>query len=207
MRYGPEHKQATHARILAAAESLFRTAGFTGASVERVMRAAGMTVGGFYAHFASKEALLAEAIGEFMRKTEPRWVGGLEDLRGTEWVAHFARRYLSRQNRDNLETGCIVPSLLSDLTRGPPEAQAAFAQGLESLVAEATRHVPGGEGVTARQRALATLALCFGAMTLARATSSQALSDEVLQAARAFLVAEDKDPAERAARAVKNRAR
>jgi len=62
MRYGPEHKQATHLRILAAAESLFRQHGFEGASVERVMRAAGLTVGGFYAHFTSKEALLAEAL-------------------------------------------------------------------------------------------------------------------------------------------------
>ncbi|WP_395839279.1 TetR/AcrR family transcriptional regulator [Archangium violaceum] len=190
MRYGPGHKQATHERILAAAESLFRREGFAGASVERVMKAAGLTVGGFYVHFASKDTLLAESVRAFMRKTGPRWLGGLEDLRGREWLGHFVRRYLSRQNRDNLESGCLMPSVLSDLTRASPEAQAALAEELEVLVAEAVARVPAEAGVTARQRALSTLALCFGTMTLARATSSHPLSDELLEAARALLLAE-----------------
>lgn len=191
MRYGPEHKQATRERILAAAESLFRREGFAGASVERVMKAAGLTVGGFYAHFSSKDTLLAESVRAFMRKTGPQWLGGLEDLRGREWLSHFVRRYVSRQNRDNLESGCLMPSVLSDLTRASPEAQAAFVEELEVLVAEAVAHVPAEAGVTtARQRALGTLALCFGTLTLARATSSQPLSDEILEAARALLLAE-----------------
>ena len=189
MRYTSEHKQATHARILAAAEKLFRAEGFSGASVERVMRAAGLTVGGFYAHFASKEALLAESLRAFMDERKARWLAGLEGLRGTAFLDHFARRYLSLYNRDTGQTSCMMPSLLSDLTRAPAEVQSSFADGLEELVDAAAVHLPEREGATPRQQMLATVALCFGAMTLARATGSQAVSAELLDAARAMLLA------------------
>ncbi|WP_408889791.1 TetR/AcrR family transcriptional regulator [Myxococcus faecalis] len=189
MRYAPEHKQATRERILAAAESLFRKEGFAGASVERVMRAAGLTVGGFYAHFASKDSLLAESVRAFFQDQHSRWLGGLEELRGAEFLSHFVRRYLNRHNRDDMEEGCILPSVLSDVTRGTPEAQEALGRGVETLAAELGARVASGEGVTGRQRALATVALLFGAMTLARATKATPLSDEILEAARAFLLA------------------
>nr|CCD27754.1 predicted TetR family transcriptional regulator [Stigmatella aurantiaca Sg a15] len=194
MRYGPEHKQATHTRILAAAESLFRQHGFEGASVERVMRAAGLTVGGFYAHFASKEALLAEALRAFLQKRRERWMAGLEELRGKEWLSHFSRRYLNRQIRDDLGIGCLMPSLLSDLTRASPTIQATFAEGLDALISEAQAHLDDEQNVTARQKAMASIALCFGTMTLARATTSQPISNELLASAQAFLLANGETP-------------
>ncbi|MBZ4422393.1 TetR/AcrR family transcriptional regulator [Myxococcus sp. RHSTA-1-4] len=189
MRYGPEHKQATRERILSAAENLFRKQGFEGASVERVMRAAGLTVGGFYAHFASKDALLAESLRAFFQHNGQRWLGGLEELRGAEWLSHFVRRYLNRHIRDNMETGCVLPSVLSDLARGTQESREAFAEGVEGLTAEMASRVPGEDGVTARKRALATVTCLIGAMTLARATKGLSLSDEILEAAREFLLA------------------
>ncbi|MDC0708687.1 TetR/AcrR family transcriptional regulator [Stigmatella sp. ncwal1] len=194
MRYGPEHKQATHTRILTAAESLFRQHGFEGASVERVMRAAGLTVGGFYAHFSSKEALLSEALRDFLQKRRERWMAGIEELRGKEWLSHFTRRYLNRQLRDDPGTGCLMPSLLSDLTRASPAIQATFAEGLDALAREAQTHLDDEKGVTARQKALASIALCFGTMTLARATASHPFSDELLAAARALLLTEEETP-------------
>ncbi len=194
MRYGPEHKQTTHARIVAAAQSLFRKHGFEGASVDRVMRAAGLTVGGFYAHFATKEALFVEALRDFMQQRRVKWVAGLEALRGAQWLGSFARRYLTRKRCDDLELGCIMPSLLSDLTRASPEVQATFAEELEALVREAQAHLDDEAGVTARQRAVAAIALCFGAMTLARATSSQPFSNELLEAARALLAGGQEPP-------------
>lgn len=193
MRYGPEHKQATRERILAAAENLFRKQGFEGASVERVMRAAGLTVGGFYAHFASKDSLLAESLNDFFRRNGERWLGGLEELRGAEWLSHFVRRYLNRQIRDNMETGCVLPSVLSDLARGTPEAREAFAEGIDGLAKEMAAHVPGEDGVTARKRALATVTFVIGTMTLARATKGLPLSDEILEAAREVLLAGGKE--------------
>ena len=194
MRYGPEHKQATRERILAAAETLFRKQGFEGASVERVMRAAGLTVGGFYAHFASKDVLLAESIRAVFQRNGERWLGGLEELRGGEWLSHFVRRYVNRHTRDDMETGCILPSVLSDLSRGTPEAREAFAEGVEGLAAEMASRVPGEDGVTARKRALATVTCLIGAMTLARATKGLPLSDEILEAAREFLLGGGKTP-------------
>jgi TetR/AcrR family transcriptional regulator, transcriptional repressor for nem operon len=188
MRYTAEHKEATHARILAAAEKLFRKEGFGGASVERVMRAAGLTVGGFYAHFASKDGLLAESLRAFMDRNRAAWLAGLDGLEGTAFLDQFARRYLTRHNLGLKEgTGCMMPSLLSDLTRATPEVQAAFSQGLEALADAGKAHLPEREGVTPRQQMLAAVALCFGAMTLARATGSQALAAELLEAARAVL--------------------
>ncbi|TSC23348.1 TetR/AcrR family transcriptional regulator [Corallococcus sp. Z5C101001] len=189
MRYTAEHKHATHARILAAAEKLFRAEGFSGASVERVMRAAGLTVGGFYAHFASKEALLAESLRAFMEERRSLWLSGLEGLKGPAFLEHFARRYLSLYNRDTGQTSCMMPSLLSDLTRATPRVQAAFVQGLEDLTSAGQEQLPAREGATPRQQMLATVALCFGAMTLARASGSRALSGEILDAARALLLA------------------
>ncbi|MDY7232029.1 TetR/AcrR family transcriptional regulator [Hyalangium rubrum] len=197
MRYGPDHKQATHTRILAAAQSLFRKQGFAGASVEKVMRAAGLTVGGFYAHFASKEALLAESLRTFMQQSRMRWVGGLEGLRGREWLSPFVRRYLNPQIRDNLKSGCMMPSLWSDLTRASPSTQAVLIEELELLLREVEARLRDEPGATARQRALATVAMCFGTMTLARATRSQPLSDELLQAAHAFLLASEQESSPR----------
>lgn len=194
MRYGPEQKPSTRARILAAADALFRKQGFAGASVERVMRAAGLTVGGFYAHFASKEELQREALRSFLQQSKERWVAGLEELHGPEWLSHFVRRYLTRQRRDDPQGGCMMPSVLSDLTRAAPELQGTLAEGLDALVREAQVHLTDEKDVTARQKALATVALCFGALTLARATSSQPFSDEVLQAARALLLAKGEEP-------------
>ena len=195
MRYGPEHKHSTRARILAAAESLFRKQGFQGASVERVMRAAGLTVGGFYAHFASKEALLIESLRAFLQRSGAGWVAGLEELHGQEYLSHFVRRYLNRQRRDDPQMKCMMPSLLSDLTRATPEVQATLAEGLDALAREIQAHLEDEQDVTARQQALATIALCFGAMTLARATASQPFSDELLQAARALVRGDKPSPA------------
>lgn len=198
MRYGPEHKQATHERILAAAEALFRKQGLEGSSVERVMRAAGLTVGGFYAHFASKEAMVVETLRAFLQARRARWGAGLEELRGQAWLSSFSRRYLNRQTRDDPKLGCILPSVFSDLTRTSPEVREMFAEEMDALARMAEAHLEDEAGVTARQKALVTLAVCFGAMTLARATSSQAISDEFLEAARAFLrgSGEDADAAD-----------
>jgi TetR/AcrR family transcriptional repressor of nem operon len=158
------------------------------------MRAAGLTVGGFYAHFASKEALLVETLRAFLQQRQERWVAGLEELRGQEWLSHFVRRYLNPQRRDDPKMGCLMPSLLSDLTRATPEVQATLAEGLDALAREAQAHLADEKDLTARQKALATIALCFGAMTLARATASQPFSDELLQAARALLLANGEAP-------------
>lgn len=182
MRYSSEHKAETHQRILQAASKLFKREGFGSVSVERVMRGAGLTVGGFYAHFKSKQALLMESLREMLALRRLRWLEGTEDLKGEEFLSHFVRRYLSQNHRDRVEDGCPVPAIISEMSQVEPEVQAVFAEELDVLIKEVTARLGGG--ANARARAVAVVALCFGALSLSRATRGSALSDEVLEACR-----------------------
>lgn len=184
MGHPPEQKQATHERILEAAGSLFRRQGFSGTSVENVMRAAGLTVGGFYAHFGSKQALLIESLERIMRSRRAEWFQGLEDLRGAEWMSHLVRRYLSRAHRDAEVPACPLPAVLSDVVRGEPPVKEALAGELERMVDAIAENLTGDARASARERAMAAYALCIGTLALAKATQGTSLSDELLTSAR-----------------------
>lgn len=184
MGHPPEQKLATHERILEAAGLLIRRQGFSGASVEKVMKAAGLTVGGFYAHFTSKQALLIESLSRILGSRRTEWLQGLDDLRGAEWVSHFVRRYLTRAHRDAETPVCPLPAVMSDVVRGEAELKEALARELEVTVEAMVAHLPGDERASARERALTTFALCVGSLSLARATAGTPVSDELLSAAR-----------------------
>ncbi|PTL84097.1 TetR/AcrR family transcriptional regulator [Vitiosangium sp. GDMCC 1.1324] len=184
MGHPTEQKQATHERILEAASHLFRRQGFSGASVETVMKAAGLTVGGFYAHFSSKQALLIESLSRMLTARRAEWFQGLDDLRGAEWMSHFVRRYITRAHRDAESPACPLPAVLSDVVRGDAELKEALAREVGVTVEAIAAHLPGDERADARERALATYALCIGSLSLARASAGTPLSDELLSAAR-----------------------
>jgi TetR/AcrR family transcriptional repressor of nem operon len=196
MGHPPEQKQATHERILEAAGALIRKQGFTATSVENVMRAAGLTVGGFYAHFGSKQALLIESLTRIMAKRREDWFQGLEDLRGAEWMSHLVRRYLSRAHRDADVPACPLPAVLSDVVRGEPALKETLSRELDRMVEAIGANLSGDARASARERALASYALCIGTLSLAKATAGTALSDELLTAARraAVLLAETQEP-------------
>ncbi|XXF81093.1 TetR/AcrR family transcriptional regulator [Myxococcaceae bacterium GXIMD 01537] len=195
MGHPPEQKQATHERILEAAGKLFRQQGFSATSVENVMRAAGLTVGGFYAHFSSKQALLVESLARIMSRRREEWFQGIEDLRGAEWLSHVVRRYLSRTHRDAEVPYCPLPAVLSDVVRGEPEVKETLAREVDLMVQGIAANLSGDERASARERALAAYALCIGTMTLARAASGTPLSDELITAARraSVLLADARD--------------
>jgi len=186
MRYEPGHKERTRARILGAAGKLLRREGFRGASVERVMRRAGLTVGGFYAHFGSKDSLLAETLRGFMRARTASWLEGLEALRGRTWAEAFLLRYLNPTQRDDLELGCLLPSVLSDLAQGKAQVREVVVEELEALVRLMSARLGDGAGASARQRAMALFVLSVGGLAVARATRRTAMSGEVLEACLAF---------------------
>jgi TetR/AcrR family transcriptional repressor of nem operon len=186
MRYDPEHKARTHARILSAARRLLRREGVRGASVERVMRRAGLTVGGFYAHFASKDGLVAEALRAFMRERSAAWLAGIEGLRGGAWAEAFLGRYLNAIQRDDLERGCLLPSVLSELTQGRTATRQAAVDELESILSRMAPQLQPGRHATARQRAIALFVLSVGGLAVARVAQRTPLSDEVLEACIAF---------------------
>ena len=196
MRYGAQHKAATRARILEAAGRTLRVGGLGGVSVEKVMAAAGLTVGGFYAHFRSKEALIGEALGSALEDSARRWTAGLEEARGFDFVRGLVRRYLNRAHRDGPESGCPLAPALSELARASAATHVAVSGDVEALLARLTPQMVGADEFSRRQNAVAVLALCFGGLSLARAVAGTALSDEVLRASRAFAEAAVRPPGE-----------
>jgi TetR/AcrR family transcriptional regulator, transcriptional repressor for nem operon len=177
-----EQKQKSHEAILASAAALLRERGIRASSVMDVMKGAGLTVGGFYGHFESKEQLFTETIRITARTM---WSGLLQkatsDMPRTPGMG-VLERYLSRKHRDNVEGGCPLPSIASEVAReGEP-----YRDALEGELSEFIRALSGlfGPGEKSREKALALLALMYGALSLARAVRGTRLSDEFLEAAR-----------------------
>jgi TetR/AcrR family transcriptional repressor of nem operon len=186
MRYPVAHKPQTRAGILAAADRLIRARGLAGASVEKVMTAAGLTVGGFYAHFRSKDELMGATLGQALTDSLRRWLEGFEALRGSSLVHGLVRRYLNRSHRDQPELGCPLATTLGELARAPSATRLVAAEGVEAIVAALARRMEGASDAERRQQAIGVVALCLGGIGLARAVGGSDLSDEVLRACRGF---------------------
>ena len=161
-------KRRTHDRIIASAGRIVRKNGLAAASVSRVMHGAGLTIGGFYAHFRSKRAMDAEVVQATL--------GG-----STPWSVD---RYLSASHRDDAEHGCAFPAMLSEVARADERTRMAMARAIDVRARQLTAAGQGRKGAAARQRALATLAICVGGLALARAMRGHPASDEVLAACR-----------------------
>src|SRR5271166_4690014 len=127
MRYAAGHREQTRARILRAAGKVFRRQGYHAAGVDKVMEEAGLTAGGFYAHFDSKEALLAEALTCAAAGISHRRDIGLAGLPGDEWLDAFLGRYLSMAHRREIEDGCPLTALVSEVARAAKPVQQSFA--------------------------------------------------------------------------------
>jgi len=153
------------------------------------MKGAGLTVGGFYAHFRSKEALVAETLPHVLQKTREELFEGLEALEGAEFLRAIAERYLSARHRDNVNGGCALPAVLSEVLRAGKAPRAALAKELERFIAEFAKRWTEEDITVVRARVLAVLAVSVGGLTLARAVSNRALSDEILRACRGLVAA------------------
>lgn len=181
-------KRETHERILKSAGSIARRDGLRAASVPHVMSGAGLTVGGFYAHFASKTAMDVEIIRS-MLGVPGRWLSGLEHSCGLVWVKRALGRYLNVAHRDNPD-GCPYPAVLSEIAAAPEEVRRAFAEAFESRVNAFQAQVPPVAGFTARERALATMALTIGGVLLSRASRGNPMSEEMLAACKKWALPE-----------------
>jgi len=171
MRYPAEETAAKHQRIVKEASRLFRERGFENVTVAEVMKAAGLTHGAFYAHFASKEELQAAAIafGQALsaRRAQP---SNAKKKKGS-----YADRYLSRSHRDNPGDGCTMAALAQEVARSTPELKTAFERGFEEILA-----AKGGN----RKEAIFRSAALIGGVVLARAVQDPGLSDEILESVR-----------------------
>ena len=161
-------------RIVAAAARLFRERGIDGVGIDAIMEAAGLTHGGFYRHFRSKDDLAAEAVGLVL----PRGTAPADDLAG------YAARYLSVAHRDDPGRGCVMAALGCDAARGGAGVRRRFAQLVSAQVARFVPWFGGPDRPDARTRAIAGLSAMVGALVLARAVDDPALSEEILAAVR-----------------------
>ena len=189
MRYSSEHRQQTRERIVQEAAREVRAKGPDGVAVAGVMARAGLTHGGFYAHFPSKDALVAEAIAAMFADARGR--SEALDTRGDPKAAlrEYLRFYLSRAHRDGRDRGCPLPALSGDIARSPGAARPRFAEGIAALSARLadlfTRM--GVEQPEAEANAL--LAQLVGAVSLARAIADTDQSDEILRDTRDQIIA------------------
>lgn len=180
MSYPPEHKLRTHARIVQAASKSFREHGMQSTGIDQLMADAGLTRGGFYAHFTSKSALFAEVLGHtFAEARQMMLATGLETRHGREWILGASKRYLAGKHRDMPDQGCGIPSLGAEVARAPDEVREAFGRELAGLL-----HAMAEQGDLEVAEATAMLATCVGALTMARAVKDPAQSDAILNAAR-----------------------
>ncbi|MDB5620105.1 TetR/AcrR family transcriptional regulator [Tardiphaga sp.] len=205
MRYSKEHKLETHARIVKKASVRLREKGAHGIGVADLMKDAGLTHGGFYAHFDSREALVIEAFGYAMDRSTDRWRQLAGEAAPQDRLAAIVEAYLSPQHRDNPGHGCAVPALGAEIARESPKTRKAFAAKLDQMIAMMAEQFTAEAGKSARQQAMAALATMMGTLVLARVAGSGELSEELLSAGREAVLTRApaaKKPAARTAKSV-----
>ena len=182
-----EQKELSHETILESAARLVREKGIAGAGVAQVMKGAGLTVGGFYAHFASKEALIDEALRRTGVRMRQRLFDKIEEKPKADRAEVLLKRYLSPGNRDLTTLGCPLPAVVGEVGSTAPEHAHVLSEQIGSLAKEMEKHLPEETNeLTPKHLALGLVALMYGGLSLARAVRGTPLSDEVLKACRAL---------------------
>lgn len=186
-----ERKERSHEAILANAARLVRERGIAGAKVADVMGAAGLTVGGFYAHFASKEELLDAAIRRTAREMRDSLFGRLDEKPAEDRAEVVLKRYLSAAHRDATDVGCPLPAITGEVATTAPEHRAVVEEQLLGMTTELLAHLPAASSGTRaslppRTLALGLVALMYGGLGLSRAVRGTELSDEILRACRSL---------------------
>ena len=184
MRYSKEHKQETHARIVKKAATRLREKGAHGIGVADLMKDAGLTHGGFYAHFDSREALVIEAFNYAMDRANERWRKVTAEVPPEKRLATIVDGYLSAVHRDDPGQGCAVPALGAEIARESPKTRKAFALKLDQMIDMITDQIQDVPRKTARKQAMATLATMLGTIVMSRIAGNGEMSDEILSAGR-----------------------
>jgi len=189
MRYDASHKDETRTRVLKAAARAIRAQGPFQVGVAGVMSEAGLTHGGFYAHFASKDDLVAAGVAQMFEETRARIDRVTEGLEGADAVSAYIDFYLSALHRDSRVSGCPLPFLAADAPRLPDVARRAFADGVAGMHERMAERLAAIGRPEAEADAQSLLAEMVGALALARADPDPIRSDAILAASRAALKA------------------
>jgi TetR/AcrR family transcriptional regulator, transcriptional repressor for nem operon len=184
MRYSKEHKLETRARIVKRASMRLREKGAHGIGVADLMKDAGLTHGGFYAHFDSREALVIEAFSHAMDRGTERWRKLAEQTAPEKRLATIVESYLTPVHRDDPGRGCAIPTLAAEIARENPRTRKAFAAKLEQMIDMLAAQIPDVPRKAARKQAMAAIATMMGTVVLARVAGSGEFSEEILGAGR-----------------------
>ncbi len=188
MPYSAEHKQQTRTKIVESARILFNRHGFQDVTIDMVMENAGLTRGGFYNHFKTKEQLHHAAVSSFLhgRGAEWRRDAGVDlSSPGEDMVRQMISGYLSSKHLGDLDGQCPMIALPSDIARSNPQVQTSYMELLEAMVGLFENGIGEKDG-EARQRALSLAALCVGGMVIAKSLPDSELAEEVRDAAQSF---------------------
>jgi TetR/AcrR family transcriptional regulator, transcriptional repressor for nem operon len=177
MRYSGDHKQATRRRILEAAGRRFKQDGIDGSGVATLMSDSGLTNGAFYAHFKSKEDLIASVLADQLRAQRQSFDDQPSDRAGLE---AFVRSYLSPEHRDQAADGCPSAALLDEIARRPIDTRDVFTDEVIGVVDDIASRLDPTDVEGARADALTVFGLMVGTLQLARALTDRGLSDELL---------------------------
>ena len=188
-RYSAEHKTQTRKAILDAADRVVKARGVEAASVEAVMHEAGLTVGGFYAHFPSKDALAQESLLHGLEISVERTLASLASITDkAQWVRALIRHYLAQVDDPSLEHACPMTLLLPDVARGGRDLRNAFAERSGVLLDRVAAHFPEIPGMSRRSAVLVVYTSCIGAVVLARAVAAPEARQRIVGATETMLI-------------------
>jgi AcrR family transcriptional regulator len=182
-RPAPTAKETTHERIVEAAARAIRRSGYDGTSVADIMKEAGLTHGGFYAHFASREAMLAEAADRAGAEAVAASTRIAATAPPEQALQRLLRAYLSKEHLQSVEMGCPVAALGSEMPRQAPEVRRAATRRIKEMIDVVARQSPAWGQPGAHEQALVIVATMVGSLLLARAVDDPKLSDALLKAA------------------------
>ncbi|HSH90134.1 MAG TPA: TetR/AcrR family transcriptional regulator [Ramlibacter sp.] len=180
-------KDASHERIVSVAARAIRRSGYHGTGVADIMKDAGLTHGAFYAHFASREAMLAEAAGRACAESAAAAANVVASVPSGQALASIIRAYLSPEHLQNAESGCPLAALGSETSRQAPEVRRATTRHIKEMIDLVARQSPDWGQPAAHERALVTVAAMVGTLMLARAVDEPALASSLCEASAKYL--------------------
>jgi TetR/AcrR family transcriptional repressor of nem operon len=181
-------KEASHERIVQAAARAIRRSGYDGTGVADIMKEAGLTHGAFYAHFDSREAMLAEAASQACAESVAAVAYVVSNAPTGKTLEAMLRAYLSKEHQEKTDVGCPLAALGSETARQATDVRRATTRHIKEMVDLAARQFPDWGQPAAHERALVTVATMVGALLLARAVDEPALSDSLREAALQHLL-------------------
>ncbi len=189
MRYNPDHKVRTHRRIVRNASRQLRAKGLNGPAVTTLMKASGLTHGGFYRHFGSRDDLVVEAIEESLRELRDRLVAAAKDAESGEGWKAMVKSYLSLERCDDAGDGCPIAALAPDIARTRPAVKQRSSAAILKFRQEILPFMPGKDADEKATSFLAILSSMVGAIAIARTMPDPAVRQRILNSVRDYLLA------------------